>query len=196
MLPSTKAPWGLIRWGNICKNDFLCRGYFEGGLFGSAGIFKDLRYRTTSYITFKSLNKKCPQNCTASPPNQNKRIPVLLYTIVNAEFYANLCQNHEIYEISCLFILNFKLFSATQSMQANLNSISMVRGPKGKEILTVNVHANKLCKFWLVVNICKYFLKDKTYKKTLFCSKKLRNFILIPHSVTICYKNLTHICST
>ena len=38
-----KPPWGLIRVGLICKNDFLGGDLFEGGLFGGGGLFEDLQ---------------------------------------------------------------------------------------------------------------------------------------------------------
>ena len=43
MLPSNKRPWGLIRGGLICKNDFLGGGLLEGDLCGGGGLFEDLR---------------------------------------------------------------------------------------------------------------------------------------------------------
>ena len=62
MLPSNKAPWGLI-----CKNDFLGGDLYEGEIFGDRDLLEDLRYviysnSTLLIITIQNLAKSSWSN--------------------------------------------------------------------------------------------------------------------------------------
>ena len=40
MLLSNKGPWGFVRWGLICNNDFVGMALFEKGLFEEWRLIK------------------------------------------------------------------------------------------------------------------------------------------------------------